>query len=340
MSINTGYGAENVPFAQRSADTVMLTDGVRARKTDTGYVLEVLQSDENWSGTLPGTPWNSGITYAAGEIKLDRNGFWKALATNTNSRPVSGNTDWELVGGTPYVDVVLDPVQLTTAPFYDPTDDGPGFPVLDAPGENLVVVPVIVDAFPTPGDPWGDTPNTQFVYTSVLEGFAEGTIYVTTDISLTDINASPGAPPASLFINPNRTNLFGLGSPYIQLIVNDVRLVANAPLVMFTDRDITNTGSGTQVGTRSVRYRIYYDIVSVVASDTVFFHITAVDQGTKTITVNGDASALTGSITVAGNTGTLDGDYTIDTVTFDTDHTDIVTVEALPDDTADGWVKQ
>ncbi len=275
------------------------------------------------------TIWDSGTTYHANDLVLDRGGTWKATGTNTNSQPVSGNSDWTLTGGTPYVDVLLDPVALTTAPFYDPGYSGPGLSTgLGAPGANLMIVPRIVDAFPTPGDPWGDTAKARFLYTSVLLGWPESTVYTTTDASLTDTNGS-----VPDFFNPNRSDMLAINA---QLIANDPRIVVNAPLVMFTDHDVT---FGGQFGTRSVRYRIYYDIVSVVASDKIFFHITGIVQGTKTITVNGDASALSGSINVVGSTGN-NGTYTVVTAIFTTDHTAIVVAESLPDATADGWVKK
>ena len=46
--LTPGYETEELTFAQRSATIVMVSDGVRARKTDTGYVVEQLLSDGTW----------------------------------------------------------------------------------------------------------------------------------------------------------------------------------------------------------------------------------------------------------------------------------------------------
>jgi hypothetical protein len=45
MSAPPGYEAELLTYAQRNPQTIQIADGVRSRKTDDGYVLEVLQSD-------------------------------------------------------------------------------------------------------------------------------------------------------------------------------------------------------------------------------------------------------------------------------------------------------
>src|ERR1700740_3525785 len=43
--------------------------------------------------------WDAGTPYLLNDLALDRGGFWQATGTNTNSEPVSGNTDWTLAGG-------------------------------------------------------------------------------------------------------------------------------------------------------------------------------------------------------------------------------------------------
>lgn len=77
-----------------------------------------------------------------------------------------------------------------------------------------------------------------------------------------------------------------------------------------------------------------------ISVDTVdnAFPITAVNTGAKTLTIAGNHAAAFGmgdTLTVFRSTGN-DGDYTVATSTFDTDHTDIVVVEAVPDATVDG----
>lgn len=69
------------------------------------------------------------------------------------------------------------------------------------------------------------------------------------------------------------------------------------------------------------------------------FEITGINQGTKTITVDGDASAipLNDTLRIYRSTGN-DNTFTVVTATFATDHTDIVVVEALPSAVADGYL--
>ena len=81
------------------------------------------------------------------------------------------------------------------------------------------------------------------------------------------------------------------------------------------------------------------DIVSIEERDD--YTITGINQGTKTFTIAGDyASEFTDTydaFRVSGSTGN-DGRYTIVSGTFDTDHTDIVVSEAIPDATVDGTI--
>jgi hypothetical protein len=70
--------------------------------------------------------------------------------------------------------------------------------------------------------------------------------------------------------------------------------------------------------------------------------IIAVNQGTKTFRVAGDKTRefvtredFSYQVYIVGSTGN-DGQYTTVSATFDTDHTDIVVAEDIPDSTADG----
>src|SRR6266545_449805 len=94
----------------------------------------------NWAGQFL-SPWVMGKKYAVSQVVLDRGGFWYAVAANVNSRPISGNANWTLVGGTPYVDVVLSPIDLTTAPLFANPFIGVGFSVVPAPGVGLAAFP-------------------------------------------------------------------------------------------------------------------------------------------------------------------------------------------------------
>lgn len=79
--------------------------------------------------------------------------------------------------------------------------------------------------------------------------------------------------------------------------------------------------------------------IAAFAAAHTLFTITAVNQGTKTFTVLGDAHSPTGSIVVAASTGN-DGTYTIVSTNFAAGHTTIVVSEAIPSATANGYMYQ
>jgi len=104
------------------------------------------------------------------------------------------------------------------------------------------------------------------------------------------------------------------------------------------DGDVTFTDPANQPGgsqpVKVVRVPLAYNTPGLVAAS---LPITGVNQGTKTFTVAGDQTAAfpPGSpLGIAGSTGN-DGAYTVVSATFAA-ATDIVTVEAIPDGTADG----
>jgi hypothetical protein len=45
MAAPPGYDAGSLTYEERNPQTIQIADGVRSRKTDDGYVLEVLQPD-------------------------------------------------------------------------------------------------------------------------------------------------------------------------------------------------------------------------------------------------------------------------------------------------------
>lgn len=95
---------------------------------------------------------------------------------------------------------------------------------------------------------------------------------------------------------------------------------------------------GSQPGAPVVRYVGFaHDTPLVTPRE---FEVAGVNQGTRTLTVAGDVTAEVPSgslIDMDGSTGN-DGEYTVESATFDTDHTDIVVEEALPNATADGYL--
>jgi hypothetical protein len=71
------------------------------------------------------------------------------------------------------------------------------------------------------------------------------------------------------------------------------------------------------------------------------YRVIGIDQGAKKITVAGDISPLlspTDTFDIVGSTGN-DGTYTVDTIACNGTNTEIVTVGAIPDPTADGEVQ-
>lgn len=245
----------------------------------------------------------------------------------------------------PFVDALLDPIDLTTAPFVDPDAAGLGFPIgLAAPGEGLIVLPVKVDAFASAGEPWagGDANevlHVDFWHTSPVDATAsgEGSQFGFEDNALTDTAAE------NPFFSPRRSwpllNATGFTAVAAALIANAPSTVVNAPLVITGNGDLL---AGVGVGARSLRLRIYYEIIPVVPFANLFFRVTAVNQGTKTFTVADPYEqvvvALGTTFTVVGSTGN-NGTYTKVSATFVTDHTNIVVSQSIPSATANGWVK-
>jgi hypothetical protein len=212
MPTQSGYEPEELTFEKRNPQTIMLSDGVRIRKTDTGYVIETLRSD---------------------------------------------NTTWtELVGSTPYSEITLDPVQYTTAPFYDPTFVGPGFPTgILAPGANKLIWPLYVDSFPSLGDPVDSTPELYLCWKDATSAESTGKF----SDGMADFSGDP------LFTNIQRWIMLGeagdlavpRGLSGAYMIENVNADVINQPLV------IVRGGAQVTGGSRSITYRIYYQIIDV-----------------------------------------------------------------------------
>jgi len=273
-----------VPYADQNPQTVHITDGLRCRKTDSGFVVERLKSDDTWEA-------------------LDAGGG----------------------GGLLYVDVVLNPVDISTLPFTDPTFAGAGVLVVDAPGENLYIFPSSVFALVSPGDNW-----TQNADPTLYWGSGAGAIAM---LEITD-----GLDGTSYSLGMQSSGETGGDNAYQAYPPNldkyDTTLFVNQPLVML------NSQSSMTGGSRSITYRIYYRILPYNVPTELYYLIVEVNQGTKTITVNGDRHTLTGSIDIVGSTGN-DGTYTIVSATYVDDAiTNIVVMEDLPDATSDGWLKQ
>lgn len=97
--MTTQREAESVFEGLYSTDGDYVTNGTRLKMQleANGVSLESLAA---LGVTLP---WNAITTWPEDAVVTDRGGIWRATGANTDSRPISGNTDWELIGGTPYV---------------------------------------------------------------------------------------------------------------------------------------------------------------------------------------------------------------------------------------------
>jgi uncharacterized cupredoxin-like copper-binding protein len=190
-------------------------------------------------------------------------------------------------------DVVLGPDALTSLPFYDPGLTGFGLEVVPSPGPNLIAWPLAVTSVTGEGDKWGNTPNAHLIWATAggtLDPGLPGITYVQDQLDKLNV--------ISRMVHNNIDAGFD----------QNTQAVADTPLALWTDIDVTDGGAG--IGTRSVRYRIYY-IIEPVTTFASHYSITALNPVGKTITVNGDASALTdGNAAVVGSTGN-NADYTI-----------------------------
>ncbi len=275
-----------------------------------GSLIAVDQTSPSGGAGL--AEWDDSTPYVAGSIVLDREGIWKAADNSTNSRPISGNVKWTLVGGTPYVDVFLGPEIITTAVVTNQ------YTIVPAPGVGKCVHPALqwyVRYVP------GATPY------NAVAGMNLG------------INNQDVAVDAGVDTTQVDYELF----QWIQYVPSGADGTAllfppNAPINIFI-YDINDINSTTPItgGDGAIWVRVPYQIVATPA----YFHITGVNQGTKTFTVSGDASALTGVIDVVGSAEAAnDGTYTIVSATEGEGSTNIVTVEAILSPDVSGWVKQ
>lgn len=277
--------------------------------------------------------WDSGTTYSADALVLDRGGIWQATGTNTNSRPISGNTDWTLVGGEPYVDVSFTPDYMMQTGADTPRGAN-GLVVVPAPGANRVAIITAFSWTQSAGEAW------EANYFPVLCYGSSGGPDLSTLLMLANVyyiedtlNVS-GDLPGWFYVK----GMWPVDAYLLAIKESGANLTAvtNQPIVFGQAQDPSNGGLG--YGTAYLSCRLWYAITPGPQTAPNYFHITDLDQGTKTFTVTGDASALTGSIEVVGSTAN-DGTYTV-VSTSGTGPTDIIVTEAIPSATADGWVKQ
>ncbi len=253
------------------------------------------------SGGAGAAPWDSGTLYTTGQVVFDRGGTWQAVDSSTNSEPISGNTHWTLIGGMPYVDVTLDPVGLTTAPFFDPLGSGPGVVAIPGPWEpGAFLQEVLAYSTQSSGDTWASNASTQLSYISPAVSVPP--------LPAQSNSVGDNLGEASPEFPGSRGNLGGGGSPSVD--------ITNQSIVIWSTTDLTN--GGATIGSRSLSLRFYYLIGRT--GDTVFAHqfyvVTDVNQSAKTFTVSGDASSLGATFSIVGSTGN-NGTYTKVSATHD-----------------------
>lgn len=230
------------------------------------------------SGIGGAAEWSSSSTYATGATVYDRGGIWQATGSNTNSQPISGNTNWTLVGGLPYVDVVLDAPAIRTA-FSAPVL------ALDAPGEGKAVWPIRSYSIYTPAD------GSNHFSANIGINLVVGTL---TDAAVA--TAFNGSVATSRYVETG-------------VDVNDAAVLGVVNSALYVKGVADRTG-----GTGTFQVRIHYLIIDGLIQP-VFFAITGIDQTLKLVTIDGDASALTGAISIIDSTGN-DGTYTIVSASF------------------------
>lgn len=268
---------------------------------------------------VPQEAWDSAVRYSIGSYVYHTGGIWIAETRSLDSEPISGNADWTLAGGAPYVDVVLGPDEILSSPFYDPGNIGPGYLALSRDTTGTIVRPTAVECCASDGDDWGDNADLQVYWTDIANGVdAVGTPFGRDP----ELPLAPGS-SAPVTVATTATFPTGLGIPIVD---------QDLYIGIHSDPSV----GGLTFGTRGVRIRIFYEIIQPVSINS-FFRISAVNQGTKTLTVDqSPVSVITPPETFAivGSTG-LDGTYTALAVTATT----IRVKETLPSATGDGWVE-
>ncbi len=258
--------------------------------------------------------WSAG-SYATGTTVLNRGGTWKSTGLNATPTvaPISGNADWTLVGGTPYMTVEVDP------PTYNAMDSA--FITLIPATINATVLPVAYAAQASDG-----VRPTRAGVDAIF--WDDGTGYHDT--------GSGQAFGESVWSNLNT------GASMFQCISANPTEPTGTP-DLFVGKPLVWGASDTVVGGSDVvTLTVFYNIVPASVAAQTYFIITAVVQGAKTFTVTdagADLNGATGSIDVVGSTGNNDT-YTIVSSVSGAGSTVITTTEAIPDATADGWVKQ
>src|SRR5438094_4036633 len=202
-----------------------------------------------------------------------------------------------------FVDVVLTPTTLTTAPFFDIALSGPGLVLIPAPGlgKALLLRQIVFVSEQTKAG-WGSDLSIQVFWGPASEG--NSPLFNVASIQGFGMAAVNGATSY-----PNQT----VGLPQGGSLSQPASSVENKPITLYNTRDLTAFSA----------------------------FVAALNQGTKTFTFQGALDFLTPgpTITITGSTGN-DGAYTVVSSSVNDDLvnplTDVVVAEAIPDATADG----
>jgi hypothetical protein len=263
--------------------------------------------------------WDATVGYVVGNFALRNGGIWKCAAPNTNSEPISGNANWTLVGGTPYIDVEVLDAQIRTASSLPIT-------LLAPAGERVLLFPMgggpglmelrTVDAF-----------SASVTFKIVMRGGSDDE----DAISIAEFSGGAMEVPNNLLVGVMKPTSAGYDTALID--TTQPLSMANCSIVLKSNADVTG-GDGS-----TLRLRVPY--LPLVLSQGLYA-ITAVDQMAKTFTVQDPSAALsgaTGTFEVVGSTGN-NATYTIASAVAGAGSTVITVVESIPDATADGWVKR
>lgn len=190
--------------------------------------------------------WDSSATWPSGAVVIDREGIWQATGSNTNSRPVSGNANWTLMGGMPYIDRLITAADIASASFWSVDRSTTGLTMVPAPGAGFYAVMSYAVTETSGGTPWAlDLDELDFRY-GTTSGVSNGRL-----ISF----------PNSLTIRLTQSvRVMVFASAAFPATAN-VKVYENEPIVALTTTDASDGGSS---GTVEFSVRVYYTIVPIV----------------------------------------------------------------------------
>ncbi len=104
MATQQGYETDELTYAQRNPQTIMLSDGVRARKTNAGFVVEVLDND-NTTWTELGSGGGAATVVASGTAVLGTTAIGSGALATAVSVSATGVLTTDTIIFTPNADI-------------------------------------------------------------------------------------------------------------------------------------------------------------------------------------------------------------------------------------------